>query len=86
MQYRNTNDIKHKIKDILDSIDTSNDYYGEFKWFSKVNYTTTTEYYGELRIFLLKVIQDERFVDYKSELQELYNVIDAMLFPKIVNR
>lgn len=82
MQYKSVNDVKQKINSVLNSLDKSNNFYEDFKWFSKVNYTTTTEYYGELRAFLSKVLQDEKFMDYKNDLQELYDVIDEMLFSK----
>lgn len=82
MQYKNANDVKRKMNSVLDSLDKSNNFYEDFKWFSKVNYTTITEYYGELRVFLSKVLQDEKFIYYRNDLQELYDVIDEMLFPK----
>lgn len=82
MQYESVNDVKQMMKNILDSLDPKSDYYNDFKWFSKVNYTTTTEYYGELRIFLLQIQRDNRLKSYQNDLQELYEMIDKTLFPK----
>ena len=79
MRFQNITDIKMEMEDIMNAIGSSNTYYKDFKWFSKVNYTTTTEYYGELREFLLKVIEDENFVSFHENLKELCGVINTVL-------
>ena len=76
MIFINTNDVKLLINMILDKIDKNNEFYNDFKWFSKVNYTTTTEYYGELRIFLKKILDLKVTPAYKNEVQELYLILD----------
>lgn len=82
MRYKNVDDVKQKMKNMFDSIETSNEFYDEFKWFSKINYTTTTEYYGELRIFLMKVLEYKWSLDDEKELRELFCAINDILFPK----
>lgn len=74
-------DIKMMMENIMNSISSSSAYYNDFKWFSKVNYTTTTEYYGELREFLYKVIKDNELIFFHEDLKELCSVIDEVLSP-----
>lgn len=81
MKFQSITDIKLMMENIMVSIGSSNTYYNDFKWFSKVNYTTTTEYYGELREFLFKVIKDNTLISFHEDLKELCSVIDKVLSP-----
>lgn len=76
MTFNNTVDVKALINMILNVIDKSNEFYNDFKWYSNVNYTTTTEYYGELRVFLKKIIDLKAVPAYEEEIQELYFALD----------
>ena len=52
MIYKNTAELKSKIVQIMNSTDKNSKYYNDLKWFSNMNYTTTTEYFGELKLYL----------------------------------
>jgi len=78
MEFNDISDVKELINKILSVIDNTNEFYDDFKWFSSVNYTTTTEYYGELREFIKKIIDLNRLPVLKNEIQELYNVLNQI--------
>ena len=66
MIYKNTAELKSKIVQIMNSTDKNSKYYNDLKWFSNINYTTTTEYFGELKLFLLDIVNLDEFKHYKS--------------------
>lgn len=78
MEFNNITDVKKLMNMISNVLDKTNEYYDDFKWFSNVNYTTTTEYYGELRNFLKKIIQSKNVPVLEEEIQELYNALNQI--------
>ena len=82
MGYQSIDDIKAKMEMMMHSVGRENEYYDDFKWFSKVNYTTTTEYFGELRAFVSSVMKDDAMAYYKKDLQEIYRVAGQVLSAK----
>lgn len=47
-------------------------------WYSKANYTMSTEYYGDVRQFVEVIIDDPVFIQCKSELRQLLKQLDKM--------
>ncbi len=48
------------------------------EWFSSVNYTTLSEYVGELSFFVDELLEQKEFSRYKSQLLELKRVLERM--------
>lgn len=50
-----------------------NPLYQKFEWYSEANFTVASEYYGELKLFLIKVLKSEEgsYLPYRKELQQL---------------
>ena len=67
MIYKNTAELKSKIVQIMNSTDKN------------INYTTTTEYFGELKLFLLDIVNLDEFKHYKSDLLDIINQISQIL-------
>lgn len=76
---KNTAELKSKIVQIMNSTDKNSKYYNDLKWFSNINYTTTTEYFGELKLFLLDIVNLDEFKHYKSDLLDIINQISQIL-------
>ena len=72
-------ELKSKIVQIMNSTDKNSKYYNDLKWFSNINYTTTTEYFGELKLFLLDIVNLDEFKHYKSDLLDIINQISQIL-------
>lgn len=79
MIYKNTAELKSKIFQIMNSTDKNSKYYNDLKWFSNINYTTTAEYFGELKLFLLDIVNLDEFKHYKSDLLDIINQISQIL-------
>ena len=79
MIYKNTAELKSKIVQIMNSTDKNSKYYNDLKWFSNINYTTTTEYFGELKLFLSDIVNLDEFKHYKSDLLDIINQISQLL-------
>lgn len=77
MKYADIIMIENEVKMLLKSMDTQNIYYNDFEWFSEVNYTTTTEYLGELKMFLQKALYDNELKRYQKELRKIRKLIDT---------
>lgn len=58
---------------------SENRYYRDWLWFSSVNYTTTTEYFGELKILVKKMIESHDYCEEKERLTILYNALNDVL-------
>lgn len=82
MNFQNADDIKKEILIIIESIGENSIYYDDFKWFSNINYTTTTEYYGELRNFLQSILDLEEFIEFKAEMFQICDAIHQMFQSK----
>ena len=78
MQFENISDIKIFMKKMCDSIGSDNRYYDDLLWYSKANYTMSTEYYGCVRQFVEAIIDEPEFIQYKNELRRLLKPLDKM--------
>ena len=66
MKKLNIYDVKILLKKVADALD------GEFEWYSQANFTIASEYYGELKLFLTRIlIVDKISVPYEKELKKL---------------
>ena len=79
MNFNCIEDIKFLINKILECIDKTDVYYNDLNWFSEVNYTTTTEYFGELKIFINKIINYPKFSEFYLDLKQLLNSLEEVL-------
>ena len=76
--FDNIEDIKKFMKKLCE-VQTSNLKVKEnCEWFSSVNYTTLSEYIGELNFFVDELIELKEFSIYKSQLLELKRVLARM--------
>lgn len=79
MKYMELVTIKNEMKKIVELMDFEDLYYNDFKWFSEINYTTTTEYLGELRIFIKKLQYNNKFKKYQKKFKIICKSIDKLL-------
>ena len=79
MKYMDMVTIKNEMKLIVELMDIENSYYNDFKWFSEINYTTTTEYLGELRSFIKKVQYNNELKKYQKKIRRICKSIDKLL-------
>lgn len=77
MKFDNIENIKKYILYLKDNCHEESKWYEDLIWFSANNYTTTSEYFGELMLFLKQLIEAEEMKKYKCELLELENVLKA---------
>ena len=69
LKFQSLDDVKIEMRNIMKSIGSLDAHYGDFKWFSRANYTSAMEYYGELRNFLSKVGIDNDYANYQNQLK-----------------
>ena len=77
MQFEHIEDIKKYILYLKNNCNEKSKWYKELEWFSSNNYTTSSEYLGELMLLVNKLIKDGEMKKYKCELIELENVLKA---------
>ena len=75
MKFNQIEDVKSYMKFLKNSSQEGSRWYRDLEWFSSNNYTTTSEYFGELVIFIEKILVDEVFREHKSELIRLRDTI-----------
>ena len=72
MKKLNIYDVKILLKKVADALDDDHILHGEFEWYSQANFTIASEYYGELKLFLTRIlILDKISVPYEKELKKL---------------
>ena len=77
MKFNRIEDVKKYMNFLKSSSQETSRWYRDLEWFSSNNYTTTSEYFGELVIFIEKILADEAFREHKSELIRLRDTIKA---------
>ena len=77
MKFDSIEDIKKYILYLKENCHEESKWYEDLSWFSSNNYTTTSEYFGELILFAKRLIKDKEMKKYKYELLELENVLEA---------
>ena len=82
MKYMDLVTIKNEMKMIVELMDFEDLYYNDFKWFSEINYTTTTEYLGELKSFIKKIQHNHDFKKYQGKFKIICKSIDKLLSTK----
>lgn len=77
MEFNNIENIKKYILYLKDNCPEESKWYDDLNWFSSNNYTTTSEYFGELMLFLKQLIQADEMKKNRCELLELEKVLKA---------
>lgn len=77
MKFNHIEDVKRYIKFLKNISHEGSKWYRDLEWFSSNNYTTTSEYFGELVKFIEKVVADGAFMEQKEELIQLHDTIKA---------
>ena len=77
MKFNHIEDVKSYINFLKNISNEGSKWYRDLEWFSSVNYTTTSEYFGELVKFIEKVVADGAFKEQKEELIQLHDTIKA---------
>lgn len=78
MKFESVSDIKNFINIICNSTECNNKYYDDLIWYSKANYTMSTEYYGDIKIFVEKIIAEPTFAQYKDDLKQLLTQLNKL--------
>ena len=77
MIFNNIEDVKRYMRFLRDSSQEGSKWFGDFNWFSSNNYTTTSEYFGELAILVEKLLKDNELRKHKCELLQLQDTIES---------
>ena len=77
MKFNHIEDVRRYINFLKNISNEGSKWYRDLEWFSSVNYTTTSEYFGELVKFIEKVVADGAFKEQKEELIQLHDTIKA---------
>lgn len=72
MEFKDLRDAKALMINLAEKVDKSNKYYNDFIWFSSINYTTSSEYHGELKLFIQSMIDQNDIPAMKQEVNDLY--------------
>lgn len=75
MQFDNIHNIKKYILSLKNSCHEESKWYADLVWFSSNNYTTTSEYFGELMLLVQQLIVDEEMKEHRYELIQLESVL-----------
>lgn len=73
MEFNDLQDAKKLMARLADTVDPLNKYYYDYKWFSNINYTTSSEYHGELKLFIKTLIDENEIPTMKNDIQDLYS-------------
>lgn len=77
MKFDHIEDVKGYIKFLKNISHEGSKWYRDLEWFSSNNYTTTSEYFGELVKFIERAVADGAFKEQKGELIQLRDIIKA---------
>ncbi len=77
MKFNHIEDVKRYIQFLMNTSHEGSKWYRDLEWFSSNNYTTTSEYFGELIIFIEKVVADGAFKEQEDQLIQLRDTIKA---------
>lgn len=68
MEFHSVTDVKQYMATRRQTIAPSSAWWDELDWFSAVNYTTTSEYFGELRLLVQKMLDSGDFENERENL------------------
>ncbi len=77
MKFNQIEDVKSYIKFLQDTVGRDSKWYKDLERFSSHYYPSTSEYFGELVIFIERIVVDEAFKEHKSELLQLRRILKA---------
>lgn len=72
MEFKDLRDVKALMVTLSQKVEKSNKYYNDFIWFSSINYTTNSEYHGEIKLFIESMINQNDIPTMKQEVFDLY--------------
>lgn len=70
------------MKTIYDSVECNDKYCDDLIWYSKANYSISTEYYGDVKNFIEEIIDEPAFIRYKSDLSQLLMQLNKLFRQK----
>ena len=68
MEFHSVTDVKQYMATRRQTIAPSSTWWAELDWFCAVNYTTTSEYFGELRLLVQKMLDSGDFENERENL------------------
>lgn len=77
MEFKDLRDAKTLMSNLAHLVGKTNRYYDEFVWFSSINYTTISEYQGELKFFLNEMIVQNDIPAMNEEVTSLYEWLNG---------
>ena len=77
MEFKNLRDAKILMSNLARLVGDTNKYYKDFVWYSNINYTTISEYQGELKLFLYKIIVQNDIPTMNEEVTSLYEWLSS---------
>ncbi len=77
MEFKDLRDAKILMSNLARLVGDTNKYYKDFVWFSNINYTTISEYQGELKLFLYKIIVQNDIPAMNEEVTSLYEWLSS---------
>ena len=77
MKFDCIEDIKRYMTFLKGDCTEQSKWYKDLEWFCSNKYITTSEYFGELMLFIEQLIVDDEMKKHKCELVELKNVLRA---------
>lgn len=75
MNYNHIDNVKNYIKQLKEICGADSKWYNELDWFSSVNYNTSSEYYGELLLFVKNLLKDKDMEVFHVDLHNLYKTL-----------
>lgn len=77
MQFDNIKDITSFLLFLRDKNEIDECLYKDFTWFSTNKYTTSSEYFGELMLFLESIVDSDSMKKDRDEILELINILQG---------
>ena len=78
MKFNKIEDVKNFVTIIKEKFASNIEMYNRLAWFENVNYTTTSEYYGELLILLDEIVELKEINELKGDVIELIKVLQKI--------
>lgn len=72
MEFEDLRDVKSLMVTLSEKVKKTNKYYDDFIWFSHINYTTNSEYHGEVKVFIERMINKNDIPVMEKEILDLY--------------
>ena len=77
MDFDRIEDIKKYIEYLESNCKRNSKWHKDLKWFESNNYTTTSEYFGELLLFVQQLLQDKEMREQRDGLLQLEKTLKS---------